>query len=162
MKKLILTVEQISALKIMLKLEVITRCGTFVKGVLDTKDEIGAMSGIVQNMEVWNQLDRVLTFPVLRYIENPQTTSLGLEAPIELSLSDSEIEIIGNVVNDGHYRETLKLLHSEKKAEDISGMLIAVVILERNVEALQSIFDAEKKNASFSFQQTAPSSTLLN
>lgn len=141
-----MTMEQASALRVIIKFEFVGRTGELLKTELEGRMNSAAtiLSYIVRNAEIWSRMDSAIAYAMLHKYREKDSFDLADEITVEFPHGFSEI--IQTIVEEGIYKATLKTANSSKHMQTSMGSMIPVAIVERNIDAIKEIFAAEEES----------------
>lgn len=154
--KLDLTIEQITALRVMLKMEIVEQLETFLRLCDDEKAHpIARLNGTMRIASIWNSVDQTLNHPVVSVMSDSNTlANLTLDTIINVKLIEADFHSIRKIVLSGNWIRILDLTKKEEGVDKHNRML-PLVVIERNASALRLMFK-EDKEVEFTFPQKAP------
>ena len=153
-RRVVLTVEQIVALRSMLRLELVTRLNDLMKVSMfvafkndhklsevigDTSAEIMAMVGFYETLER----------PLVSALGSPFTAMVldkyRLDKEFEVFMISTDFDKLAKVVLAGAYSEYIKFSVEHESEEDDFHSFIPTLLMLRNQEALVKLFKKEPK-----------------
>lgn len=153
-----MTVEQIVALRAILKLEHIRTMGAVTATDPDI-DDFKRLESTVAFVDRWASLDRPLGIALFNLIAGDKPVTLTTKVPVLMTKAD-KVQI-AEVLFRGHYLEILKNAKSVNHVV-VSGF-VTVVLIDRNYKTLRDIIlPAPMEAEPFTFEQTPPPKGVLN
>jgi hypothetical protein len=151
-----LTIEQAAAVRAILKLEYIYTLGEWLKTSRELPPILQLQSSLFFT-DRWAGLDRPFGHAMLNRVLSNE--SLKLDSIIPIRMSELERELLADLIFTGHYRATLD--NSKADPETYVKSFVALVLIDRNIEALKKIFTIiekkdEPKAPAFWFEQVSP------
>lgn len=168
MKTITMTVEQVAAIRAILKSELLERQWEVLRAVIDTTRRVKkdsdeevlstqqCLTGLGRYANSWAINDR----PFVTALARLESNLTDLSRPIEVSLRETTYSIIGSILNHEKYQSGGRGLELSFTADDI-----VLVIIRRNIDGLRKVFgveEAPKDEKPFSFPQPPPEGGILN
>jgi hypothetical protein len=157
-----MTIEQAAAMRAILKLEYIYTLGRWLNQSKEM-DPIAQLQSSVFFTDRWANLDRPFGVAMMNRVL--ADGSLKLTSELTIRMGKVEKEMLSDLLFTGHFITTLDA------AKDEAGLLISsfvsVVLIDRNLSALKSIFLPGKKEdhqgegpTHFWFEQVSPKGVI--